>query len=86
MAEAGYPDLEFDNWFGVFVPAGTHSEIIALLNREIVESMALPDARARLLTLGFDPVGSTPAEFRRQIEIELEKWTKVIRAANIRAQ
>jgi tripartite-type tricarboxylate transporter receptor subunit TctC len=86
MAEAGYPDIEFDNWFGVFVPAGTHSEIIALLNREIVKSIALSDVRARLVTLGFDPVGSTPAEFRKQVEIELEKWTTVIRAANIRAQ
>jgi tripartite-type tricarboxylate transporter receptor subunit TctC len=85
MAEAGYPDIEFDNWFGVFVPAGTHSEIIALLNREIVKSIALSDVRARLVTLGFDPVGSTPAEFRKQVEIELEKWTKVIRAANIKA-
>jgi len=86
MAEAGYPDIEFDNWFGVFVPAGTPDEIIALLNREIVNSMTLPDVRARLVALGFDPVGSTPAEFRKQIEVELEKWTKVIRAANIKAQ
>jgi tripartite-type tricarboxylate transporter receptor subunit TctC len=86
MAEAGYPDIEFDNWFGVFVPAGTPNEIIALLNREIVNSMTLPDVRARLVALGFDPVGSTPGEFRKQIEVELEKWTKVIRAANIKAQ
>jgi tripartite-type tricarboxylate transporter receptor subunit TctC len=86
MAEAGYPDIEFDNWFGVFVPAGTHGEIIALLNREIVRSIEFPDVREHLVTLGFDPVGSTPAEFRKQIEIELEKWTKVIRAANIKAQ
>ena len=86
MAEAGYPDIEFDNWFGVFVPAGTPNAIIALLNREIVNSVTLPDVRARLVALGFDPVGSTPAEFRKQIEVELEKWTKVIRAANIKAQ
>ena len=63
MAEAGYPDIEFDNWFGVFVPAGTHGEIIARLNREIINSMALPDVKKRLVRLGFDPVGSTPEEF-----------------------
>lgn len=84
-AEAGYPDIEFDNWFGVFVPAGTHDEIIALLNREIVNSMAIPDVKDRLVRLGFDPVGSTPEEFRKQIEIELVKWAKVIRAANVKA-
>jgi tripartite-type tricarboxylate transporter receptor subunit TctC len=85
-AEVGYPDIEFDNWFGVLVPAGTRGEIIELLNREIVASMMLPDAKARLVTLGFDPVGNTPAEFRKQIDIELEKWRKVIRTANIKAQ
>jgi tripartite-type tricarboxylate transporter receptor subunit TctC len=86
MAEAGYPDIEFDNWFGVFVPAGTPDEIITRLNREIAKSTALPDVKEQLVALGFDPVGSTSEEFARQIEIEIEKWTKVIRAANIRAQ
>lgn len=86
MAEAGYPDIEFDNWFGVFVPAGTRDDIIALLNREIINTMSLPDVRARLIALGFDPVGSTPAEFRKQVEVELEKWTRVVQAAAIKAQ
>lgn len=86
MAEAGYPDVEFDNWFGVFVPAGTHEDIIAFLNRGIVKSMADPGVKARLLTLGFEPVGSTPTEFRKQVEIELEKWAKLVRAANIKAE
>jgi tripartite-type tricarboxylate transporter receptor subunit TctC len=66
MAEAGYPDIEFDNWFGVFVPAGTPGEIITHLNREIAKSMALPDVKERLVALGFDPVGSTPEEFAKQ--------------------
>ena len=86
MAEAGYPDIEFDNWFGVLVPAGTPGEIIAHLNREIIQSMALPAVKMSLVTLGFDPVGSTPEEFAKQIEIELEKWAKVIRAANIKVE
>jgi tripartite-type tricarboxylate transporter receptor subunit TctC len=86
MAERGYPDIEFDNWFGVFVPAGTPAEITELLNREIVASMRLPDVKDRLVTLGFDPVGSTPPEFRTQIDTELEKWSKVIRTANLKAQ
>jgi tripartite-type tricarboxylate transporter receptor subunit TctC len=85
-AEAGYPDIEFDNWFGVFVPAGTHTNVVELLNREIAASMALPEVKERLATLGFDPVGSTPAEFRKQIGTELEKWANVIRTANIKAQ
>jgi tripartite-type tricarboxylate transporter receptor subunit TctC len=86
MAEAGYPDIEFDNWLGVFVPAGTPSEIVTHLNREITKSMAQPDVKERLVALGFNPVGSTPEEFAKQIKIELEKWAKVIRAANIKAE
>jgi tripartite-type tricarboxylate transporter receptor subunit TctC len=86
MAEAGYPDIEFDNWFGVFVPAGTPGEIITHLNREIATSMALPSVKERLVALGLDPVGSTPEEFAEQIKVELEKWAKVIRAADIKAQ
>jgi tripartite-type tricarboxylate transporter receptor subunit TctC len=86
MAEAGYPEIEFDNWFSVFAPAGTPGEIITYLNREIARSMAVPDVRERLVALGFEPVGSTPEQFAGQIEIEIEKWATVIRAANIRAQ
>jgi tripartite-type tricarboxylate transporter receptor subunit TctC len=86
MAEAGYPEIELDNWFGVLVPAGTPGEIITHLNREIAKSMALPDVQERLVALGFEPVASTPEEFATQIKTELEKWAKVIRAANIKAQ
>jgi tripartite-type tricarboxylate transporter receptor subunit TctC len=86
MTEAGYPEIEFDNWFAVFVPAGTPGEIITHLNREITKSMALPDVEEHLVALGFEPVASTPEELATQIKIELEKWAKVIRAANIKAQ
>jgi tripartite-type tricarboxylate transporter receptor subunit TctC len=85
-AEAGYPDIEFDNWFGFFVPAGTPDGIITELQREIAASMAAPDVKQRLISLGFDPVGSGPTEFAKQIERELTKWAEVIRAANIKAE
>jgi tripartite-type tricarboxylate transporter receptor subunit TctC len=85
MAEAGYPDVEGESWFGVAVPAGTPKEIVALLNREIVRSMALPDMKERLATLGFDSIASSPEEFGARIRADSEKWGKVIRAANIKA-
>jgi tripartite-type tricarboxylate transporter receptor subunit TctC len=83
MAEAGYPDIECDSWFGVVVPAGTSKEITTLLNREIVRIIALPDVKEHLATLGLDSVASTPQEFADIIKIEVEKWRKVIRVANI---
>jgi tripartite-type tricarboxylate transporter receptor subunit TctC len=86
MAEAGYQDILGENWFGVLVPAGTPKDIIALLHHQIVEMMRLPDMKERIAALGFGIVGSTPEEFSKQIAFEIGKWSKVIRAANIKAQ
>ena len=86
IAQAGYPGLEGDGWVGVLIPAGTPADVIALLHREIVAIIALPDMQERLSALGFEPVGSTPEEFAMQMKLEMEKWAKVIRAANIKAQ
>jgi tripartite-type tricarboxylate transporter receptor subunit TctC len=86
IAQAGYPDLDGDGWVGVLVPAGTPKEIITSLQHEIVKIVALPEMKERLSTLGFDAVGSSPEEFAAQMTLEMEKWAKVIRAANIRAQ
>ena len=86
MAEAGYPEIEGDSWVGVLVPAGTPKDIISLLNHEIVKIIALPDMKARLGELGYDPVGSTPEEFAARIKVEIEMWRKVIRAAKIKAE
>ncbi len=86
MAEAGYPNIEGDTWFAVIVPAGTPKEVIALLNREIVRIVALPDMKKRMETLGFVPVGSTVEECAAQFRLEGDKWTKVIREAGIKAE
>ena len=86
IAQAGYPDLDGDGWVGVLVPAGTPKETITLLQHEIVKIIALPEMKERLSTLGFDSVGSTPEEFTVQMKLEMEKWAKVIRAANIKAE
>jgi len=86
MTEAGYPEIEGDSWVGVLVPAGTPKDIISLLHREIVRIIALPDMKARLGELGYDPIGSTPEEFATRIKVEIENWAKVIRAANIKPE
>jgi len=86
MAEAGYPDIEGEVWLAVIVPARTPKEIIALLLREIVKTIALPDMKERMATLGFDPVGSSPEECAAQLRTEAAKWAKVIREAGIKAQ
>jgi tripartite-type tricarboxylate transporter receptor subunit TctC len=57
-----------------------------LLHREIVRIIALPDMKERLLTLGFETVGSTPDEFAARIQTEIGIWGKIIREAGIKAQ
>jgi tripartite-type tricarboxylate transporter receptor subunit TctC len=86
MAEAGYPGIEGEAWFAVIVPARVPKEIIALLHREIVKTIALPGMKERMATLGFDPVGSAPEECAAQLRTEAAKWAKVIREAGIKAQ
>jgi tripartite-type tricarboxylate transporter receptor subunit TctC len=85
-AEAGYPDIAGDGWVGVFAPAGTPKDIIAVLHREIVRIIALPEMKERLPTLGFEPVANTPEEFAERIRTELDTWGRVIRAANVKVQ
>src|SRR5260221_76756 len=86
IAEAGFPGQEADTLLGVLVPAGTPNEIIDLLHRGIVRSVALPDVQERLDAIGFVPVANTPDEFAAVIRVESERWAKVIRAANIKAE
>jgi tripartite-type tricarboxylate transporter receptor subunit TctC len=87
IAEAGYPDFDGEEWHGIVVPAGTPKEVIALLNREIVGIVALPDIREQLTTLGFEPIATaTPEGFVARIKAETEKWGNFIRAAKIKHQ
>ncbi len=86
LAEAGLADQEADTMQGILVPAGTPKAIIDLLQREIVQAMALPDMKERMATLGFDTVANTPEEFAARIKLEIPKWAKVIRDGNIKPQ
>jgi tripartite-type tricarboxylate transporter receptor subunit TctC len=78
------PGFEASNWFGVAAPRNTPSEIIDKLNKEINVTLAEPDIKARLADLGAAPLAGSPADFGKFIAAEAEKWSKVIRAANIK--
>jgi tripartite-type tricarboxylate transporter receptor subunit TctC len=86
ISAAGYPGLDGDGWVGALFPAGTPKDIVALINREIGRIITLPDVKERFATLGLDPVGGTPEDFAQQLRVEGEKWAKLIRAANLKAQ
>ena len=80
------PGYEATAWDGIGAPAGTPPEIIAILSKEVNAGLADPKLKTRLADLGAEPFASTPAGFGKFIVEFTEKWGKVIRAANIRAE
>ena len=74
---------EASGWQGIGVPKNTPSEIVERLSKEINAVFADPLAKARLVSLGFEPMPMPPAEFGKFIADETEKWAKVIKFANI---
>ena len=80
------PGFEASGWFGFGAPKNTPVGIIDQLNREINAVLADPKIIARLTAVGAAPYTGTAADFRVLIADETEKWAKVIRAANIKAE
>ena len=85
IAELGYPAYEISSWQGVFVPAGTPTEIVGRLNREIVAMLKTPEVHARITREGAIPIGSSPEEFSARFKNEVEKWAKVAQSAGLAA-
>jgi tripartite-type tricarboxylate transporter receptor subunit TctC len=73
-------------WNGVAAPRGTPQDIIEKLNREINAGLAEPTVRERMIGLGSVAMPMSPAEFRRLLIDDTEKWAKVIRGANIKPE
>jgi tripartite-type tricarboxylate transporter receptor subunit TctC len=86
LAESGVPGFESVGWFGLVAPAGTPPSIIALLNREAVGAMQLPETRERMTALALEPWPSTPEEFGAFIRSETAKWAQVIKASGAKAE
>jgi tripartite-type tricarboxylate transporter receptor subunit TctC len=85
IAEAGLKGFEANNWYGLFAPAGTPREIVARVHAETAKALAMPDVKARLLDAGIIATPSTPEQFTGYIKSETQKWAKVVKAANIKA-
>jgi len=79
------PGYEASNWYGVGIPKNTPVEIIDMLNNEINAALADPKLKARLADLGGTALAGAPADFGKFIAAETEKWSKVVRALNIKA-
>jgi tripartite-type tricarboxylate transporter receptor subunit TctC len=80
------PGYEASGWFGIGAPKNTPAEIVEKLNKEINAGLADPKMKTQLADLGGTPFAGSPGEFGKLIADETEKWGKVIRAANIKAE
>ena len=84
-AEAGLPDLQTENWYGMLAPAGTPPDIVARLNAATIAAMRDPTVKDKLAAQGATLVGDSPDQFRSFIAAETAKWAKVIKDAGIGA-
>jgi tripartite-type tricarboxylate transporter receptor subunit TctC len=84
MAEAGVPDMEVPVWTAFFAPAKTPPAVIARLQKEIARVVHTPEVKERFDAMGLTPEGGTPQELARVVGRDIEKWTAVAKAANIK--
>jgi tripartite-type tricarboxylate transporter receptor subunit TctC len=85
MAEAGFPNVRVDLWYGVFGPAGLPPEKVARLNAALNEWLAAPGTREQLRAQGMTPAGGPPERLAELVRRDLARWAEVIRHAGITA-
>jgi tripartite-type tricarboxylate transporter receptor subunit TctC len=83
--EAGLPRFENIGWFGLFAPAGTPAAVIQKVHRDVAKVMGETEIKARLYVQGMTPIVNSTADFTQQIDVELERWAKVVAARKLQA-
>ena len=86
IAESGVPGYYAASWYGLLLPAGVPKPVVDTLSKEIVTAMKVPAIRDGMLKQGFEPVGDTPAEFKKFIGEEIPRWEKVVKNAGIKPE
>ena len=81
VAEAGYPALQFAEWFGILLPRKTPNETVNSLNAVILEALKTQSVMTGLANLSMDIGGNSPAEFAEQINIDTQRWATIVKAS-----
>jgi tripartite-type tricarboxylate transporter receptor subunit TctC len=85
LQEAGVPGYESLTWYGWYAPARTPKERIARVNGELSKALQSPDVKQRFTALSVDIVASTPEHLGKYLKEEVEKWGRVVKAMNVKA-
>ena len=86
VAEQGVPGFETTGWIALYAPRGTPEPVVALLSKELTRILAEPETRQRLLQIGLDPMGGTPASLAEFEKKERAKWAPVIKATGLKGE
>ena len=81
IAEAGFPALEFAEWFGILVPARTPSGTVEALNSVLRTALQTKEVQAGLANQSVEVGGLTPADFARQIKADFDRWGQIVKAS-----
>jgi len=85
MQEAGVTDYDAVGWIALLAPKGTPSDVVAKLNKQINQIVERPEFKDKLMSLGFQPEGSTPEGLQRTINVDYDKWGEVVRNSGMAA-
>jgi len=86
VAEAGLPGYDVTSWNAFFVPAGTPQSVIDILNKAVLDVLAIAETKKQMLDLGIEAKGATPAELAKKLNDDITKWSNIITKANIEKQ
>jgi tripartite-type tricarboxylate transporter receptor subunit TctC len=86
IAESGVPGYDLAGWYGVVAPTGTPRPIIERLHAEFTKAMRSPDMAERYVSLGVEPVESTPEQFGAYMRAELEKWGDIVKRSGTKVE
>ena len=79
-------DIVGQGWYGLYAPAGTPPDVIARLNKAVVDGLAKPDVRERVAKLSLEAIPSTPSELAARQKADLERWGPVVKASGFKPE
>lgn len=84
--EAGYSNVELQNYYALFLPIRTPRDVVAKLHDAVVRTVNTPAVREKLIETGADPLTMTPEAFTRFVRADIEMWGKVVKAAGVKVE
>lgn len=86
LAEAGFPDLVFEGWTGIWGPKGLSAETVARVHQAATAAANEPEVAGRIRDLGCEPLRESPERFARAIEREVARNAEIVAAAGIKPE